>query len=236
MLMTVQQIQQHFRKFANKDKATILRGFFKTRPGEYGEGDEFLGIAVPVIRRTAREFRDAPFSETKKLIQSSYHEERLLSLLMLVQLYSKGDDSLKKKIFDFYLKSTGYINNWDLVDLSAPNIVGNYLADKSRKPLYDLAKSCDLWRRRIAIMATFCFIRQNDFSDSLKLSKLLLADNHDLIHKAVGWMLREIGKRSLSVEEKFLKLHYKKMPRTMLRYTVERFPEDKRQRYLNGTV
>jgi 3-methyladenine DNA glycosylase AlkD len=234
--MTTQQIQKHIRQFANPEKAKILRGFFKTGPGEYGHGDTFLGIQVPTIRQVAKKFRGTPLSEIKKLMKSPIHEERLLALLMLVQLYAEGDDVLKEKIYDFYLKSTGHINNWDLVDLSAPNIVGNYLADKSRKPLYDLAKSRDLWRRRISIMATFCFIRQNDFSDSLKLSKLLLADNHDLIHKAVGWMLREIGKRSLSVEEKFLKLHYKKMPRTMLRYAVERFPEDKRQRYLNSTV
>jgi 3-methyladenine DNA glycosylase AlkD len=191
---------------------------------------------VPVIRRVAREFRDAPCSEVQKLIQSSYHEERLLSLLMLVQLYSKGDATLKKKIYDFYLKSTEYINNWDLVDLSAPNIVGDYLACNNRKPLYEFAKSRDLWKRRIAIMATFQLIKQNEFNETLKISKMLLADDHDLIHKAVGWMLREVGKRDRRTEEQFLQQYYKKMPRTMLRYAIERFPEAKRQRYLNGTV
>jgi 3-methyladenine DNA glycosylase AlkD len=155
---------------------------------------------------------------------------------MLVHLFAAGDGILKQKIYDFYLKSTRYINNWDLVDLSAPNIVGKYLLDRSRKPIYVLAKSRDLWKRRMAIMATFHFIKRDDFTDTLKISRVLITDDHDLVHKAVGWMLREIGKRSLPVEEGFLKLHYKKMPRTMLRYAIERFPEDKRQRYLNGTI
>ena len=234
--MTAEQIQKHIRRFANRKKAEILRGFFKTGPGEYGEGDTFLGIQVPTIRQIEKKFRGTPLGEIKKLIRSRIHEERLLALLMLVQLYAEGDGVLKEKIYDFYVKSTKYINNWDLVDLSAPNIVGKHLSDRSRKPIYALAKSRDLWKRRIAIMATFHFIKRGDFADTLRISRMLIMDDHDLVHKAVGWMLREIGKRSLPAEERFLKLHYRNMPRTMLRYAVERFPEGKRQRYLNGSM
>jgi len=234
--MTAQQINKHIRRLANREKAEILKGFFKTGPGGYGEGDTFLGIQMPTIRQVEKKFWGTPLGEIKKLMKSPIHEGRLLALLMLVHLYAAGDGALKQKIYDFYLKSTRYINSWDLVDLSAPNIVGKYLSDKSRKPIYVLAKSGDLWKRRIAIMATFHFIKRDDFTDTLKISRLLIMDDHDLVHKAVGWMLREIGKRSLSALERFLKLHYKKMPRTMLRYAIERFPEDKRQRYLNGSI
>ena len=234
--MTGHEIRNRLRQLANKEKAETLQGFFKTGPGEYGEGDVFLGITVPKLRKLAKECDSIPITETATLLKSGIHEERLLALLMLVRAFSKGDAATQQKIYNLYRKNTRYVNNWDLVDLSAPNIVGNYLLDKSRKPLYKLAKSRDLWKRRIAIMATFCFIKQNEFNEALIISKMLLADNHDLVHKAVGWMLREIGKRSLSVEEKFLKQHYKKMPRTMLRYAIERFPEAKRRRYLNGAV
>jgi 3-methyladenine DNA glycosylase AlkD len=232
--MTAQTIQKRLRQFASKEKAKVLQGFFKTGPGEYGEGDVFLGVVVPDIRRVAKEFQNAPIGEITTLLVSTVHEERLLALFMLVSAYTRGDDDLKKKIYSLYLKNTKYINNWDLVDLSAPNIVGAYLLDKSRKPLYEFAKSKDLWKRRIAILATFQFIKQNDFDDTLRISKLLLTDDHDLLHKAVGWMLREVGKRSLSREEKFLRHQYKNMPRTMLRYAIERFSEGKRQKYLNG--
>ncbi len=233
MTVTVRQIQQRLRLFANIGKAQILQGFFKTAPGEYGEGDKFLGIAVPVIRRVAREFREAPFSEVQKLIRSLYHEERLLALLMLVKTFSKSDATGRKKIYNIYLKNMTYINSWDLVDLSAPNIIGAYLSGKSRKPLHNLARSRDVWKRRIAIMATFYLIKQNEFKETLKISEMLITDDHDLIHKAVGWMLREVGKRDPRIEEQFLQQHYKKMPRTMLRYSIERFPEAKRQRYLD---
>ncbi len=234
--MTAQEIQKHLRKFAGKEKAEVLRRFFKTGPGEYGEGDMFLGIVVPDIRKAAKEFQHTPLGEIKHLLKSPFHEERLLALLLLVRKYEMGDDVLKEKICALYLKSTKYVNNWDLVDLSAPNIVGNYLMDKSRKPLEALAKSINLWRRRIAIMSTFAFIRRKEFSDTLKISKMLLSDEEDLIHKAVGWMLREVGKRDAAAEEKFLLGHYKSMPRTMLRYAIERFPESKRKKYLNGKV
>ncbi len=235
-IMTAQIIRTKLQKLANKDKAKILQGFFKTGPGEYGEGDIFLGIKVPALRKLSKEHDGIPLNETVQLLKSSIHEERLLALLMLVHAFSKGDEALQKKIYDLYLKHTRYINNWDLVDLTAPNIVGTYLLDKSKKPLYALAKSNDLWQCRIAIMATFSFIRQNDFDDTLKISNTLLTDEHDLIHKAVGWMLREVGKRSLVTEERFLQQHYKKMPRTMLRYAIERFPEAKRKKYLNGEM
>jgi 3-methyladenine DNA glycosylase AlkD len=234
--MTAQKIQKRLRQFASREKAKVLQGFFKTGPGEYGEGDIFLGVMVPDVRKVAKEYSDASIGEITTLLASIVHEERLLALLMLVHAYTKSDDSQKRKIYSLYLKSTKYINNWDLVDLSAPNIVGAYLLDKSRKPLYEFARSKDLWKRRIAILATFPFIKQNDFDDTLGISKILLMDDHDLLHKAVGWMLREVGKRSLPVEEKFLMHHYKNMPRTMLRYAIERFPEGKRQRYLNGKI
>jgi 3-methyladenine DNA glycosylase AlkD len=232
--MTAPTIRKRLRQFASGEKARLLQGFFKTGPGEYGEGDIFLGVTVPDIRRVAKEFRNAPLEEIRELLASRYHEERLLALLMLVQEFTNGSAALKMRIYGIYRKSTRYINNWDLVDLSAPNIVGTYLLDKSRKPLYAFARSKVLWERRIATLATFAFIRQNDFEDALGIARLLLNDEHDLLHKAVGWMLREIGKRDLRTEERFLKQHYKKMPRTMLRYAIERFPESKRRRYLDG--
>jgi 3-methyladenine DNA glycosylase AlkD len=232
--MTAKKIQKRLRQFSSKEKVQVLQGFFKTGPGEYGEGDIFLGVVVPDIRRVAKEFHGTSLGEITTLLASTVHEERLLALLMLVFAYTGGDDSLKRKIYSLYLKNTTYINNWDLVDLSAPNIVGAYLLDKSRKPLYAFARSKDLWKRRIAILATFPFIKQNDFDETLGIAKILLTDEHDLLHKAVGWMLREVGKRSLPVEEKFLSRHYKKMPRTMLRYAIERFPEGKRRKYMEG--
>jgi len=234
--MTSGEIRQRLRNFARREKADILRRFFKTGPGQYGDGDLFLGVVVPNIRKVARECQEAPLREITKLLSSAYHEERLLALLMLVDRFSRGDEAIRRKIYGFYLKNIRHVNNWDLVDLTAPNIVGVYLSDKCRKPLYAFAKSRDLWKRRISIMATFPFIKQNDFSDTFKIAAMLLSDDHDLIHKAVGWMLREVGKRDLRVEEQFLKRHYKKMPRIMLRYAIERFPEPERKRYLHGKV
>lgn len=235
--MSVGEIRSRLRSYASPEKARVLRSFFKTGPGEYGEGDVFLGVVVPDIRKVVKEFPAPALSDITALLASPVHEERLLALLMLVRAYERGNDAAKRKIFALYLKSAGSINNWDLVDLSAPHIVGNHLAGgSSRQRLYSLARSRDLWRRRIAILATFAFIRQNDFSDTLKISAMLLSDEHDLIHKAVGWMLREVGKRSLPAEERFLSRHYREMPRTMLRYAIERFPEAKRKKYLNGDV
>ncbi len=232
--MNVLEIKSRLRSLADAEKAKVLQGFFKTGPGQYGEGDIFLGITVPKLRKFSKECYATSPEEALKLLKSPVHEERLLALLLLVELYADGDDSVKKKIHTLYCNNTRYINNWDLVDLSAPQIVGRYLADKSRKTLYDFARSDDLWKKRIAIVSTFYFIRQNDFGDTLKISGMLIDDRHDLIHKAVGWMLREVGKRSLATEEAFLKRYYREMPRTMLRYAIERFPEAKRQKYLQG--
>ena len=232
--MLTEDIKKRLKSFASKEKAKVLQGFFKTGPGEYGEGDNFLGVVVPNIRQVSREFAGTPLDDMTELLASSVHEERLLALLMLVQAFAKGDERVKKQIYDLYLSRTRYVNNWDLVDLSAPNIVGNYLINKKRKPLYTLARSGYLWERRIAILSTFAFIKGNDYQDALKITSLLLNDEHDLIHKAVGWMLREVGKRDQPMVERYLKKHYKKMPRTMLRYAIERFPEKKRQKFLNG--
>jgi 3-methyladenine DNA glycosylase AlkD len=234
--MTSHQMQKRLREFASAKKAKLLQGFFKTGPGQYGEGDIFLGVVVPDLRKVAGEFQGVSLTETRTLLTSVTHEERLLALLLLVRAYEQGDARIRSKVYELYLKSTKYINNWDLVDLSAPNIVGKHLEKRGRKPLYDLAGSRDLWKRRIAVLSTFAFIKQNDFDDSLAIAAILLPDEHDLIHKAVGWMLREVGKRSLAAEERFLRQYYKKMPRTMLRYAIERFPEPKRKRYLDGKV
>ncbi len=234
--MTVPEIQRKLQKLADKEKAKLLQGFFKTGPGQYGEGDVFLGITVPKLRKLAKECGNATVGDAITLLRSELHEQRLLALFLLIQAYAEGDGSVKKKIYRLYLKNTCFINNWDLVDLSAPRIVGGHLADKSRKPLYALAKSRGLWKKRIAVLATLKFIKQDDFADTLAIAGMLVKDEHDLIHKAVGWMLREVGKRDLRTEEEFLKKHYHAMPRTMLRYAIERFPEKKRQRYLQGKV
>jgi 3-methyladenine DNA glycosylase AlkD len=234
--MSVREIRARLRKLGDKERAKNSRWFFKTGPGEYGKGDRFLGIKVPELRKLAKEYQAIPLTEVTDILQSPIHEERLLALLILVRAFSKGDERFKEKIYNLYLDNTRYINNWDLVDASAEHIVGAFLKEKSKKPLSDLARSSDLWERRIAIMATFHFIKGSAFTETLKTARTLLSDKEDLIHKAVGWMLREVGKRHLATEEHFLKEHYKKMPRTMLRYAIERFPEAKRQRYLKGTV
>lgn len=232
MTDTIREIQSDLKKLANRKKALALRRFFKTGPGEYGEGDRFLGIKVPELRKLVRKYSGAAISDIKRLLRSPFHEERLLALLLLVETFSAGNEKKQKKIFDIYLRNTVYINNWDLVDLSAVHIVGAYLYGQVRSPLYELARSKNLWERRISIISTFYFIRRDDFRDSLRIAKMLLSDPEDLMHKAVGWMLREVGKRDLKTEEVFLKAHYREMPRTMLRYAIEKFSEDKRQRYL----
>lgn len=234
--MRAQDIKEQLKNLGNREQAAISRRFFKTGPGEYGEGDIFIGIKVPVLRKLVKEYPDLSLKDVKTLLRSKYHEERLLALLILVSKFKKGDVSTRQEIYDLYLKNTSSVNNWDLVDLSAHYIVGPFLTNKSRAPLYRLAKSKSLWQRRIAIMSTFHFIKKGEFSETLKIAEMLLADREDLIHKAVGWMLREIGKRRLQSEETFLKKHYQKMPRTMLRYAIEKFPEPKRKRYLKGTV
>jgi len=227
------QLRRELQGLANHQQARILQRFFKTGPGEYGEGDVFLGIKVPVQRSVAKKYPDLPFSEIQQLLRSKIHEHRMVALFVLVKQYENGDKLARKNIFDLYLKNTKNINNWDLVDLSAPNIVGNYLLDKPRQVLYKLAKSKLLWDRRISILATLAFIRNNEFSDTYKLAEILLNDKHDLMHKAVGWMLREAGKRDQNLEVKFLDRHARKMPRTMLRYAIEKFGPARRSHYLN---
>jgi len=234
--MPVKEIQKKLKSLGNKEKARKHQSFFKTGPGEYGEGDIFIGVTVPELRTLAKEYKTLGIDKIKQLLKSEIHEERLLSLFLLIHRYSKGDEPEKKRLYELYLKNTKFINNWDLVDSSAGQIVGAFLFDKDKKPLYELVKSDNLWERRISIISTFYFIKRNQFSDTLKISKVLLSDKEDLIHKAVGWMLREVGKRDMSVEENFLKKHYKNMPRTMLRYAIEKFPEPKRQRYLKGKI
>lgn len=234
--MSVPEIQAKLRTFASEENAKTALWFFKTGPGEYGEGDQFIGVRAPGLRRLAKELKATPIADCLQLLQSPIHEDRSLALLILVHAFTKGDAITKQKIYEAYLQHTDYINNWDLVDVSAPYIVGSHLFDQSRKPLYKLVKSQSLWERRISIIATQHFIRQNDFADTLKIAALLLPDKHDLIHKAVGWMLREVGNRDLAAEESFLQIYYKIMPRTMLRYAIEKFPEPKRQAYLKGTI
>ena len=235
-MSSLKAIQNNLRNIADPATARISQGFFKTAPGEYGEGDIFLGIKVPVLRSLVKTFLNTPPDVIAKLLHSKFHEERLFALFLLIDFYQHGDNSAKQCAYDLYLSHTHQINNWDLVDTSAHHIVGDYLSTRSRQPLYQLVISDSLWERRIAIISTFCFIRRNDFSDTLLISKNLLADDHDLIHKAVGWMLREVGKRDLIAEETFLQEHYRSMPRTMLRYAIERFPEARRKQYLCGVV
>lgn len=228
----IKQLISFMNRQANPKKAEILSRFFKTGKGEYGEGDKFLGITVPMQRKIVKEFIDLNFKEIEQLLNSEIHEYRLTALIILVLKFKKAEEKEKKQIFDFYLKNTKHINNWDLVDLTAPNIVGTYLLDKDRSLIYKLSQSKKLWEKRIAILATFTFIRNNQFEEILKIAKQLINDKHDLIQKAVGWMLREVGKRNQEVEEKFLAKYYKQMGRTVLRYAIEKFSDKKRRYYL----
>jgi 3-methyladenine DNA glycosylase AlkD len=230
----LEQVLAELDNLSDPKDAQFLQGYFKTGPGGYGEGDTFRGIRVPVLRQVARRYSDLAIAQA--LLSSKFHEDRLVALLMLVALFKKADEKGRKEIYQFYLENTRSINKWDLVDTSAGLIVGAYLQNKSRRPLYALANSSDLWERRIAIMATSHFIRNRDFADTFKIAEMLLDDRHDLIHKAVGWMLREVGNRDLASEEAFLLKFYKRMPRTMLRYAIEKFPEEKRLAYLKGAI
>jgi 3-methyladenine DNA glycosylase AlkD len=229
----LEQIKKDLAQLGDPERAKNSRWFFKTGKGQYGEGDIFLGITVPEQRKIAKKYADLSFDDLQELLKSKIHEHRFTALVLLISKYQKAEESIKKEIFDFYLENSENINNWDLVDLSAPKIVGNYLLDKERSILYKLAKSDSLWERRISILSTFTFIYNNGFEDALNISEILLNDEHDLIHKAVGWALREIGKRDQNVEEQFLSKHYLHMPRTMLRYAIEKFDEKKRKKYLN---
>ncbi len=227
------KIKQELKDLANSKQAQVLQRFFKTGKGEYGEGDIFIGVKVPQQREIVKRYLDIDLKEVEVLLKINIHEYRLTALLILVAKYNRADEKLKTKIYELYLKNTKHINNWDLVDLTAPNIVGDYLLDKPRNILYKLAKSKNLWEKRIAMLSCYAFIKNKETKDALKIAEILLKDKHDLIHKAVGWMLREIGKRvDQNIEEKFLKKFYRIMPRTMLRYAIEKFPEKKRQHYL----
>jgi 3-methyladenine DNA glycosylase AlkD len=232
-LQTAALVKKALEKLADPKQAAILQRFFKTGQGEYGEGDVFLGIKVPKQRELVKKYKDLPLVEVLNLLKSKIHEHRLVALLILVEKFKKADEKEQKKIFDLYVKNTKYINNWDLVDLSAPNIVGAFLLDKLRTILNQLVTSKILWERRIAVLSTFAFIKNNEFADTLKIAEVLVNDEHDLIHKAVGWMLREVGKRDQAKEEQFLKKHAKKMPRIMLRYAIEKFSQTKRKYYLH---
>lgn len=234
--MSLKTLRKELKALANPEKAKILQRFFKTGPGQYGEGDVFLGVTVPVSRSIARKFRDLPLFEITQLLKSRIHEERLIALLILVLRFAKSDEDQREKICNFYFRSTRYINNWDLVDLSAKYIVGAHLYPKNKDVLYRLAQSKSLWERRIAVIATFYFIDRKHFIDTFAIAEILISDKHDLIHKAVGWMLREVGKKDQFEEETFLRKHYQRMPRTMLRYAIERFSEPLRKAYLLGTV
>lgn len=254
-------------KLSDPEKAKLLAGFFKTGKGQYGEGDVFCGISVSVSRKIALKYQDLSLEDVSQLLTSKLHEERLIALLILIAKYShaakasrdnpKGDARLQKEIFDFYLTHMKYINNWDLVDLSADKIVGEFLwnychpgldpgsikkdsrfrGNDRKEILTRLARSTNLWERRIAMVSTFAYIKKGIYEMTFLIADILLQDTHDLIQKAVGWMLREVGKRiSVQVLEEYLKTRYKIMPRTALRYAIERFPEDKRKKYLRGEV
>jgi 3-methyladenine DNA glycosylase AlkD len=232
----VKELQTRLRSLGNAEDVAFLARFFKTGPGQYGEGDVFIGVRVPVTRRVAKEFRSLPFDELERLLHSEIHEERLAALVILTLQAAKADAAAKRRIYELYLANTRHINNWDLVDLSAPQLVGAHLEDRSRGPLYRLARSRWLWDRRISILATFHFIRRGDFGDALAIAEMLLADKEDLIHKAVGWMLREVGKRNCATLQGFLDRHHRVMPRTMLRYAIEKLPERKRRAYLSREI
>ncbi len=229
-------IRSELQSSADSAKAKILSRFFKTGPGEYGEGDRFHGVVVPGIRKIVKAHRHAAGKDLLKLLRSAYHEERMTALMILVEQYRSGDEARKKAIFDLYLASTRYINNWDLVDLTAQHIVGDHLYGGDTSILTKLALSKDLWERRIAMLSTYHFILKGDSSETLRIAELLLHDSHDLIHKAVGWMLREVGKRcSMADECRFLDAHAAGMPRTMLRYAIERFPDHLKSLYMQRT-
>jgi len=232
--MSLKEIKGQLHSLADPEKAKILQRFFKTGPGQYGEGDRFLGIKVPELRKVAKAHLGLAPEKVARLLVSAIHEERMTALLIWTYQFDRADDAGRSEIFRLYMANTTLINNWDLVDVTAPRIVGGFLMGKDKAPLYTLAGSDNLWERRIAMVATLAFINRDWFEDTLAIAELLLTDPHDLIHKATGWMLREVGKRDRAVLERFLLIHYRGMPRTMLRYAIEKLPEKRRQDYLKG--
>lgn len=230
-------IVEELDKLKNEEKAEFFPRFFKTGPEEYGEGDVFIGITVPNARKVAKENVNSSLKTIESLLNSEIHEHRLTALLILVEKFTKSKDkSYKKEIVELYIKNYSRINNWDLVDLSCYKILGPWLIDKDKSILYDWANSNHLWKQRISIITCMHFIRKNNFTDCQNIAEILLNHKHDLIHKAVGWLLREIGKRDIAIEKDFIKKHYRNMPRTMLRYAIEKFPEEERQNYLKGRI
>lgn len=229
------ELRSELNKLSNKKRALDLQKFFKTGEGEYAYGDVFIGLTVPQSRELAIKYKDLTFDELYKLIRSEIHEERLIALLIMVHNFQK-DEMLQRRIYEFFMKNIKFVNNWDLVDLSSDKIVGGYLIDKPKTVIYKLADSKNMWERRIAMVSTYNFIKHNMFDDAIKIAEKLVNDENDLIQKAVGWMLREVGKRDKDLEEKFLNKHYKEMGRTALRYSIEKFSEDTRQAYMHGTV
>jgi 3-methyladenine DNA glycosylase AlkD len=236
MLHIVAQIERQMRLIGDATRADHSMRFFRTAPGEYGEGDQFLGLTVPQVRALSRQHALLPLPRVRQLLRSRWHEARLLALLILVRRFERGDAAQRRRVATLYLANLEWVNNWDLVDTSAHLILGPHLAPGERGLLDTLSRSTGLWERRIAMLATFHYIRQQEFTDALRIARRLLRDEHDLIHKAVGWMLREIGKRDESVLRRFLARHAAEMPRTMLRYAIEKFPERKRKAYLAGSV
>jgi len=232
MMHTAETVKKELKKIADKDKALQLSGFFKTGKGQYGEGDIFIGIKVPDQRKIAKLYPGLDLSEISKLLDDPVHECRLTALLILIEKYLKSDEKDKRKIVEFYLSKTHKINNWDLVDLSSHKIIGNYYFNRDRDILYQLVRSSNFWEQRIAVVSTYYFIKKNDFKEILAFSEILLDHKHDLIHKATGWMLREAGKMDVSVLINFLDKHHKVMPRTMLRYAIEKLDEPLRKKYM----
>lgn len=240
-LIRASQARKRLREFSSKSQVQIIQRFFKVQSGGYSEHDQFIGVKVPDTRKVAKEFKGLPLQGVKVLLVSKIHEERLLALIILVNRSQRADPKELKDLAGFYLRNLKHVNNWDLVDVSAEHLLGRYFFSQcsyseTRKILSRLARSKDLWERRISILATFHFIRQKEFKPTFEMAHILLQDEHDLIHKAVGWMLREAGNRDLKAEEDFLRHRYRKMPRTMLRYAIERFPEKRRRAYLKGLV
>ena len=233
-LMTAADAEQELNKHENPADAVFLQRFFKTGKGEYGEDDIFIGLRVPQTRKIAKQFNNLALPEIEKLLESPVHEHRLAALVIMTNQAKKADDSHKKTLYDLYLKRTDRINNWDLVDISCREVVGGYLMDKSRAPLYKLAKSKDLWERRIAMVSTWQFIREGQLDDTFAIAELLLYDTHDLIHKAVGWMLREAGKKDEAALKEFLDARAITMPRTALRYSIERLHPADKVRYMSA--
>ena len=234
--MSLRAVRAELRTLGNQKKADFLRGYFLPPKPGYRRNDRFRGVRVPVTRKLALQYRDLPLREVISLLASTYHEDRLLALIILTDQFKRGDKATQRQIYDLYLNHRRHINNWDLVDASAHLILGPYLNDRSRGPLMKLSRSASLWDRRMAVIASYHFIKQGDFASTLALAKILLHDEEDLVQKAVGWMLREIGNRDRATEEEFLQAFYKVMPRTMLRYAIEKFPAKRRKAYLEGRV